>query len=92
MEERIDEVVQMYLNCFKDINNLPICKETAILEFNINPELVKESLIAMDKKIYRQKQSVRDLCLLKTYPDNKKSLYELCKRLNNVHEEIYDIF
>ena len=91
MEERIDEILKMYLNCFKDLDNLPICDATSVLEFNINFELIKESLIAMDRKIYRQKQSIRDLCLRKTYPNNKETLRQLYKRLNNVHEEIYDI-
>ena len=91
MEERIDEILEMYNACFKDLDNLPICDATSVLEFNVNFELIKESLIAMDRKIYHQKQLVRDLCLRKIYPNNKESLQQLCKRLNNVHEEIYDI-
>ena len=88
MEERIDEILEMYNACFEDLDGLPDCNETAVLEFNVNPELIKESLIAMDRKIYHQKQVVRDLC--RTYPDNKENLRKLCKRLNSVHEEIYE--
>ena len=89
MEERIEEILEMYSNCFKDLDCSPICPGTFVIEFNVNPELIKESLIAMDRKIYHQKQVVRDLC--RTYPENKENLRKLCKRLNSVHEEIYDI-
>ena len=75
----------------RKLDNLPICDVTSVLEFNVNLELIKESLIDMDRKIYRQKQAVRDVCLRKIYPNNKEGLRQLYKRLNNVHEEIYDI-
>lgn len=91
MEERIYEILEMYSDCFKDLDLSPICPETFVIEFNINPEMIKESLIAMDRKIYRQKNAIRDLCLSKTYPNDKENLRILYKRLNNVHEEIYDI-
>lgn len=91
MEERIDEIIKMYNACFEDLDSWHDCKETAVLEFNINPELIKESLIEIDIKIYRQKQSVRDLVLRKIYPNYKEVLRQLYKRLNNVHEVIYDI-
>ena len=89
MEEKIQEILGMYSNCFKDLDCYPICPGTFVSEFNINSELIKESLITIDRKIYRQKQVVRELC--RTYPDNKENLRKLCKRLNSVHEEIYDI-
>ena len=89
MEERIEEILEMYNACFKDLDCSPINPGEFVEEFNINLELIKESLISMDRKIYRQMQVVRDLC--RTYPENKENLRKLCKRLNSVHEEIYDI-
>ena len=89
MEERIEEVLEMYSDCFKDLDLSPICPETFVIEFNINPEMIKESLIAMDRKIYRQRQVVGELC--KTYPENEENLLELWERLYEVHKEIYDI-
>ena len=61
MEERIDEILEMYNNCFEELNGLPACPETSVVEIYINPELIKDSLIAMDRKIYRQKENVKDL-------------------------------
>ena len=89
MEERIDEILEMYNACFKDLDCSPICPKTFIVEFNINPELIKESLISMDRKIYRQRQVVREL--IKTYPNNKENLQKLWGKLHNVHKEIYNI-
>lgn len=89
MEEKINNILTMYEECFKGLNCSPLDAEGFILYFYINYHDLKNSLLDMDRRIFHQKQILREFC--KVYSDSCDDFRELWERLNKVHKEIFKV-
>jgi len=89
MQEKINNILNMYEMCFEGLDCSPLNLNEFVLYFNIVDNELKNSLIFMDRKIYRQRQVLRELC--KVYPDSKENFLELWERLHKVHKEIFKV-
>ena len=86
MEEKINEILDMYYECFKDVDCSPLDASKFALRFYINSNDLKRSVIDMDRRIYHQKQILREFC--NVYSDSCDDFRELWERLHRVHKEI----
>lgn len=89
MKEKINRIISMYENCFKGLECSPLNVEGFVLYFYINDNDLQNSLISMDRRIYHQRQILREFC--KVYSDSCDDFRELWERLHNVHKEILKV-
>ena len=89
MNETIDNILAIYEECFKGLDCSPLDAEKFVLRFYINSNDYKKSLIEMDRRIYHQRQILREFC--KVYSDSCDDFRDLWKRLYKVHKEILNV-
>ena len=89
MQEKIDNILTMYEDSFKGLDCSPLNVENFVLYFYINSINLKSSLIDMDRRIFHQKQILREFC--KVYSDSCDDFRELWERLHRVHKEIFKV-
>ena len=89
MEEKINNIITIYEECFKGLDCAPLDAEKFVLYFYINKNDYKTSLIDMDRRIYHQMQILKEFC--KVYSDSCADFIELRERLVKVHKEIFKV-
>ena len=89
MEEKINNILAMYEECFEGLECSPLDAEKFVLRFYINPNDLKATLIEMDRRIYHQRQILREFC--EVYSDSCDDFRELWKRLYMVHKQILKV-
>lgn len=85
MNEEINEILDLYYSCFEGLDCSPLDASKFMLRFYISNDL-KKSLIEMDRRIYHQRQILREFCEI--YSDSCDDFRELWERLHRVHKGI----